>query len=73
VHHTLFNRCRFLLILVYVTPGLVLHNSGDTTPLLLPCAAGDIDDEYLQELESSGRGASRTRAGRKTSLVAATV
>jgi hypothetical protein len=37
------------------------------------CPAGDIDDEYLQELESSGRGASRTRAGRKTSLVAATV
>uniref|UniRef100_A0A383VKF7 Amidophosphoribosyltransferase n=2 Tax=Tetradesmus obliquus TaxID=3088 RepID=A0A383VKF7_TETOB len=34
---------------------------------------GDIDDEYLLELESSGRGKSRTRAGRKTSLVSATV
>jgi hypothetical protein len=32
-------------------------------------AAGDVDDEYLAELESTGRGASRTRAGRKTSLV----
>jgi len=32
---------------------------------------GDIDDAYLEELEMSGRGASRTRAGRKTSLVSA--
>eukprot|EP00879_Flechtneria_rotunda_P032046 GHRR01035195.1.p2 GENE.GHRR01035195.1~~GHRR01035195.1.p2 ORF type:complete len:197 (+),score=72.17 GHRR01035195.1:982-1572(+) len=32
---------------------------------------GDIDDDYLAELESSGRGASRTRAGQKASLVAA--
>jgi hypothetical protein len=28
-----------------------------------------VDEEYLEELESSGRGKSRTRAGRKTSLV----
>jgi len=30
---------------------------------------GDIDDEYLEELENSGRGANRRRAGRKASLV----
>jgi hypothetical protein len=34
------------------------------------CACvGDVDDEYLAELEL-GRGAKRTRSGRKTSLVA---
>lgn len=32
---------------------------------------GDIDDSYLEELELTGRGASRTRAGRTASLVAA--
>lgn len=31
---------------------------------------GDIDDAYLEALESTGRGAKRTRAGQKTSLVA---
>lgn len=30
---------------------------------------GDIDETYLRNLEESGRGKSRTRAGRKTSLV----
>ena len=30
---------------------------------------GDIDDEYLEELENSGRGANRRRAGRRASLV----
>lgn len=30
---------------------------------------GDIDEVYLRNLEESGRGKSRTRAGRKTSLV----
>jgi amidophosphoribosyltransferase len=32
---------------------------------------GDIDEQYLARLESSGRGASRTRSGQKTSLVGA--
>lgn len=32
---------------------------------------GDIDAEYLERLELSGRGASRTRSGQKTSLVGA--
>lgn len=33
------------------------------------CLSGDINDEYLANLESSGRGAKRTRAGQAASLV----
>jgi hypothetical protein len=49
---------------------LKLNFSGVLAELCACVCAGDVDDEYLAELESTGRGAKRTRAGRKTSLVA---
>lgn len=43
---------------------------------MIKCAGkyvtGDVNEAYLRNLEESGRGKSRTRAGRKTSLVGAT-
>jgi hypothetical protein len=35
--------------------------------------AGDIDDNYLARLESRGRGANRTRAGKATALIPSVV